>query len=58
MIKAKIHIRWWENGGLSPHCVLLSITDFAISYVHGIMDGEAVADILAGKDKADIFRLR
>ncbi|EUC47208.1 hypothetical protein COCMIDRAFT_90727 [Bipolaris oryzae ATCC 44560] len=27
-------------------------------YVHGIMDGEAIVDILEGKDKGDVFRLR
>ncbi|KAF1959328.1 HET-domain-containing protein [Byssothecium circinans] len=27
-------------------------------YVHGIMDGEAITDILEGKDVCDIFRLR
>ncbi|KAF2818325.1 HET-domain-containing protein [Ophiobolus disseminans] len=27
-------------------------------YVHGIMDGEAIADILEGKDVCDIFRLQ
>jgi hypothetical protein len=34
------------------------ITNWAISYVHGIMDGEAITDILESKDEGDIFRLR
>ena len=33
------------------------ITDWAVSYVHGIMDGEVIADIAQGKDEAE-FRLR
>jgi hypothetical protein len=34
------------------------ITNWSNSYVHGIMDGEAITEILEGFDECYSFRLR
>lgn len=55
--EARICIRWWESGEFSTSLTTILIADKAISFVHGIMDGEAIADILDGKKEADVFKL-